>query len=318
MHKKQIHLLIFCILFLLNNSVLACSRGGQMIMGAVAYKEIRSSDSAVVGRILAWLKQHPDYSKWQSLISEQGLAGEAGEMYLFALAARWADDARGTRYDRPLWHYVNLPYVPLAQFNARPRAENSNNILRAFDTNLHTLNSNSSDAEKIIALCWIIHLIGDIHQPLHTTTFFNNDYPYGDRGGNAIFVRITPGSPTIKLHAFWDDLILGSDLIPGLNPGGERFQVVANKAVELSTSLQRQHLSELTEKQFANWAEESFKLAVEYAYRKGSIKGGRSIEHGVVLPDDYVKQTKPVVERRTVLAGYRLADTLIAAINPKK
>ena len=45
--------------------------------------------------------------------------------------------------------------------------------------------------QKAIAFAWLFHLVGDVHQPLHTAQLFTVDYPNGDRGGNEICVRVT-------------------------------------------------------------------------------------------------------------------------------
>jgi S1/P1 Nuclease len=49
---------------------------------------------------------------------------------------------------------------------------------------------------KAIALAWLFHLVGDIHQPLHTAQLFTTEYPQGDRGGNEICVRVTQAGQT--------------------------------------------------------------------------------------------------------------------------
>jgi len=67
---------------------------------------------------------------------------------------------------------------------------------------------NENDAErKAIALSWLFHLVGDVHQPLHTAQLFTVEYPNGDRGGNEICVRVTQGRQATDLHRFWDGVI---------------------------------------------------------------------------------------------------------------
>jgi len=165
--------------------------------------------------------------------------------------------------------------------------------------------STALESTKAVALCWIFHLIGDVHQPLHTITLFTTQFPplEGDRGGTRFYIRVGEGARTISLHTFWDDLILGS----------ERFQNVRNTATALR--LQRTHartqLPELTETRFEGWArQESFGLAKEQAYRNGQLRGSKDQQNGDVLPADYIATVKPLAERRIVLAGYRLADVL--------
>lgn len=73
-----------------------------MVTGATAYKKMKASNPAALAKIIVLLKQHSDFAKWQAQISEQPLANENGERYLFELAARWADDMRQTSYDHPV------------------------------------------------------------------------------------------------------------------------------------------------------------------------------------------------------------------------
>jgi hypothetical protein len=156
-----------------------------------------------------------------------------------------------------------------------------------------------------VALCWIFHLIGDVHQPLHTVALFTTQFPppEGDRGGTRFYIRAREGAHTISLHTFWDDLILGS----------ERFQSVRNTAtaLRLQPDHARAQLPELTETQFEQWArQESFRLAKDQTYRNGQLRGRSDQQNGEVFPADYIATVKPLAERRIVLAGYRLADVL--------
>ena len=47
-----------------------------------------------------------------------------------------------------------------------------------------------TDEEKAIYLTWLMHLVGDIHQPLHCAAVFSEQFPNGDKGGNDAFIRI--------------------------------------------------------------------------------------------------------------------------------
>jgi hypothetical protein len=279
-----------------------------MVSGAIAYADLKQTSSETLARVIALLKTHPHFeAKWAPRLAQIHLSSEEQETYLFMLAARWPDDIRGdAAFHHGAWHYINLPYKPEDQpasvQTVDPQAEN---ILQAYQTNLDLLGSAAPASTKAVALCWIFHLIGDVHQPLHTITLFTTQFPApeGDRGGTRFYIRAREGARTISLHAFWDDLILGS----------ERFQSVRNRATELR--LQPDHaraqLPELTETRFDAWArQESFSLAKDHAYRNGQLHGSREQDNGAVLPADYIATVKPLAERRIVLAGYRLADVL--------
>ena len=90
-----------------------------------------------------------------------------------------------------------------------------------------------------------------------------------------------------------------------------------NKAIELRLRKEfaKPELTELSENNFENWAKvESLELAKTVVYRNGKLEGGSGELSAVVLPDDYPQATKPVAERRGVLAGHRIAQVLRDAL----
>ena len=79
----------------------------------------------------------------------------------------------------------------------------------------------TSGQEKAIYLCWVMHLIGDIHQPLHSVSLFCEAFPKGDHGGNDSLYRLG-GRRIIKLHQFWDDLLGKSVTRSSVKKGARR------------------------------------------------------------------------------------------------
>jgi hypothetical protein len=84
------------------------------------------------------------------------------------------------------------------------------NILTALAENERVVRSGTDPEQKAIALAWLFHLVGDIHQPLHTAQLFTVGYSTGDRGGNEICVRVTQARQPMDLHRFWDGVITSS------------------------------------------------------------------------------------------------------------
>jgi hypothetical protein len=76
------------------------------------------------------------------------------------------------------------------------------NILTAMAENDSVVKNENDSERKAIGLAWLFHLVGDIHQPLHTAQLFTIDYPKGDRGGNEICVRVTQAGQPMDLHKF--------------------------------------------------------------------------------------------------------------------
>jgi hypothetical protein len=85
-----------------------------------------------------------------------------------------------------------FPFKPEGQpLTVQIREPEPVNILTALAENERVVKNGSGDAERrAIALAWLFHLVGDVHQPLHTAQLFTVDYPQGDRGGNEICIRV--------------------------------------------------------------------------------------------------------------------------------
>lgn len=64
-------------------------------------------------------------------------------------------------------------------------------------------NINKTTAERALFARYLVHVVGDMHQPLHSVALFNKTFPSGDRGGNSIKIKLLNGTSQ-NLHAFWD------------------------------------------------------------------------------------------------------------------
>jgi hypothetical protein len=81
---------------------------------------------------------------------------------------------RDKAQNRPPWHYVNLPFKPEGQPDSiQIREPEPVNILTALAENESVVKNGNDPERKAIALAWLFHLVGDIHQPLHTVQLFS-------------------------------------------------------------------------------------------------------------------------------------------------
>jgi S1/P1 Nuclease len=228
-------------------------------------------------------------------------------------AARWADDIRtqDRTQNRPSWHYINLPFKPEGQPDSvQTREPEPVNILTAMTENESMVKNESDPERKSVALAWLFHLVGDIHQPLHTAQLFTVEYPKGDRGGNQICVQATQSGQPMNLHRFWDDVITSSQDLSRLR----------NAATEMRSrpGFARSRLTELQNTNADTWAKESFEIATKIAYQNGGLVGSprdgnrncTAVTAAPVLPVGYVAIASRIADRRIILAGYRLADLL--------
>jgi S1/P1 Nuclease len=92
------------------------------------------------------------------------------------------------------WYKLSdLPYKPAGQpASVKTVAPPPENILNAYPRNLEIVRSTAPNNERAVALCWVFHLLGDAHQPLHTTKLFTTQFPApeGDRGGTRFYIRV--------------------------------------------------------------------------------------------------------------------------------
>ncbi|OWY64438.1 hypothetical protein B7486_47295 [cyanobacterium TDX16] len=305
-YLSSILTLVLWLLLVLPSPAYAWNKAGHMVTGSIAYSELQKNDPQALASVINLLKQNSDlYDKWLSQVNQNANSTLNPDQILFMQAARWSDDIRTRpQLSHPKWHYIDFPYKPASQpASVSVEEPDPENLLTAFQENLERVRISNNDSEKAIALSWLFHLTGDVHQPLHTTSLFATEYPQGDRGGNLFHIKVKQNSKPINLHKFWDDLILGS----------ENIRTVRNRATQLrlNPSYSRSRLSELSDKQIDDWAKpESYELAKKVAYGNGTLTGSPKEESAPVLPRDYLGTAKRVAERRAVLAGYRLADLL--------
>lgn len=193
------------------------------------------------------------------------------------------------------WHYDNLPVCGQAPAEAMcPRGDCALQQLSNFRQVLADPRQDRSD--RAFAAKVVIHLVGDIHQPLH-------EADNGDAGGNG--VSVTDGRRTsLNLHQVWD-----SELLKQMMRGTS----VDRYAADLLQRY-RGRVSELAHGGPAGWAAESHVYAVNVAY--GRLPGfacGKPLGVEVLTPA-YKQAAYPVVERQLVAAGVRLAAVLNQAL----
>jgi hypothetical protein len=306
---------------------------GHMASAKIAYDQM---DRDLQARVVGLLKSHPHYTTFLIAARPEGVAEPD---WAVMRAATWPDWVRSkkpgvepdpTTFNRPADHYINLPLIKPAdkdQFDAdRLRRElPKDNVLAALDRHAKVLASDAKPEEKAVSLCWLFHLIGDLHQPLHAVGFYSKDFPQGDRGGNLFGVTID--GEGYRLHTYWDDL-MGQDPPADYDKRDNvEYQTKAYRLVK--DCLERLHdpqyarekfADQLAKTKFSEWADESFELARTVAYRDGELKNMNPADvppsprpvprSEVKAPEDYSKKASEVGHRRVALAGYRLADRL--------
>jgi hypothetical protein len=248
----------------------------------------------------------------QSMGLAQGFTGQLSserQIALFLAGSTWPDDVRppdprSAAFHNRNRHFVNLfwrqntDFGAIEPLNVPPRGNLLNHLPRLLSDSLRSTNR----ARAARALAWIIHLVGDIHQPLHNSARVTprDTLPDGDRGGNAFRV-----AGHFELHSFWDNVIDRNTFRPGES---ERARV-ERVALELSSRFPRSVFAgELAATQFREWSEAGVRLAQSRAYVDPLVRNG-------FPPEAYERQAFEAAEPRIALAGYRLADLLNTAFS---
>ncbi len=295
---------VLCILLTLSCATAqAWSRPGHMVTGAIAYEDLLAHDARVIDQVVEILAKHPDRAPFE--VATGATMGAERSRRIFMEMARWADDVRGSDADHPSWHYSGRPLVDEKNPPPhRPADVTSGAALEAFALQWKIASDKrGAPPERAVALCWIFHLIGDIHQPLHAVDEYTRELPDGDRGGNLQFVREPGAQLPTNLHAFWDGIVHGN---------GEASEATA-QARRLVRQFPRTHFQQLAgatqPPDFAKWAMASADIGKQMAYRRDLVTATVP-DQAKLLPDAYIRDATAAGEQQITLAGYRLADAL--------
>nr|WP_295106514.1 S1/P1 nuclease [uncultured Caulobacter sp.] len=300
----------------------AWTRPGHMVTAAIAYDEIEKRRPDLIDTIGAILDAHPDRGAFQVAVDRT--TGRERQRRMFLECARWPDDARQTAYDHPSWHItlwgVAEPDAPpAAQARLKARAgRQTGEALEGLALNYRVLGDPSaSAAEKATALCWLLHATGDIHQPFHTTELFSAAYPDGDAGaGRQFLIDPLPPHQPIALHWLWDDSISRSGLPADADARAREIKALHPRAA--LEELKAPTVPANAEPDFKAWArDESHALARSFALPARSPTSPTTAG-ATPASDGYWTKVRTVAERRVAIAGYRMADLVIAAMDAPK
>lgn len=243
-------------------------RDGHRIIGRLAEAELKPTAQAEVARLLAG---EP----------EPSLEG----------VATWADQIRDLPEGRGTgrWHWLNLPKESPCSFVEERDCKDGNCVVGAIRAQAALLADRSKpDAQRRNALKFLVHFVGDVHQPFHAGFGF-------DRGGNDTQVRwLQRGT---NLHALWDTAMVQQ---AGLEPDAYAAQLQGGPA------LPQDNTKSLAQPE-VEWALESCRIITEsglYPERR-------------VIPRSYMEQHRPLAEMRLRQAGQRLARLINAALASK-
>jgi S1/P1 Nuclease len=294
------------------SSCYAWNSTGHEVVAQIAYDQLSPQARAAV---FAVLRNHPRLN--EDLLSDSDRAQDTG-LAMFLRAATWPDMVRFFTNplmhteNHPKWHYMDFPFeldgvqgpMPDVHWNGH---SDPANLPQAMDKMLAELKDPTTPKDrKAIDMCWVEHLVGDIHQPLHATSLFSKEFPRGDQGGNQVFVK-NAKNVSMPLHTYWDDVV-------GMALDYNSIRKIADRIEAEHPAAQLK--DQVSDPSLIDWAKESFETAKSVVYMNGTLPHVTKTEaisdpNSVpVLSAEYQEQSIATADMRIALAGGRLAALL--------
>jgi hypothetical protein len=227
----------------------------------------------------------------------------------FASRTTWADRYRTTHRETAPWHFADIEidsgdlaaacfgFPPLAAGQLASQGPSQDCVINKIDEfTVELSNPQTPAAERLLALKFLIHFIGDMHQPLHSSD-------HNDKGGNC--VGLSPPSPDgqeTNLHAYWD--------IGTVNVLGTDAAAVAKK---LDADISEAQVTEWSAGSTRSWAMEAFALAKRDVYQLNKLPTCAA-PGNVALSDSYIKAAQADANLQLRRAGIRMALLLNQAL----
>lgn len=279
----------------LTAQVHAWDRTGHMVVAYIAWQQMTPEARDAVSNLLAFAPPRSD------LHDLRPASGEHAGMIHFIRASYWPDIVRNRdraeryeRYHRGAWHYINIYWEPTADgYRIREDLQppDVNVIERLYHLEQLARNDIIPKAQLAVYVAWIEHLVGDIHQPLHTSARVTPEEPEGDRGGNLFSL-----GEDDNLHLYWDR---------ALTEAHEREPDESD--IAFARRIGDDLISAYTEPneiafEYESWAEEGFRIAASDAYAE--------IERGQEPPLTYAEMAQRTAAEQVARAGYRLGAVM--------
>ena len=272
-------------------------------------------------RVIALLEAAPPDACLVDEMPTDARPRAAREREFFLYASTWADIVRPaendtrpcTRFNRGEWHYINYFWQGVSGATSTDRPNDRPDItppttnvvaqlplMRAFAA-CGTPQCGATPGERAIALTWILHLVGDVHQPLHTNARITvqPDEQKGDQGGNLFVLQTEPR--VLRLHGYWDGILDRS--VPRRDGESQSAYVGRLAAAITATHTHAAMLPRLKPADYDAWAREGFATAKASVYPA-------TLKRGELPGEEYRKRAFATAQLAIALAGYRLGDLL--------
>lgn len=281
------YLAAFAAALLLASPAAAWWEYGHESVARIAMDSVRPQTRAAIGRLLAKgrLLETPDC-----------------RVATIELASYWPDCIKtlGDRFSfASSWHYQNVDVCK--PFDLKAACRDGNCVSAQIERQARLLaDRNVPDRERLMALAFLIHFVGDLHQPMHAGD-------RGDKGGNDVKANYGIIAGRTNLHSIWDGYL--AERAISTPPAGPRAILAA------TTSEERARLAGGS---VEDWSREGWEASRQYAY--ASLIGdpcGAQPEARPTLTEEDVRALIPVLRRQVLAGGLRLGRLLDDALGPE-
>jgi hypothetical protein len=321
MRRQLLPALALVVSLLLPQSLLAWNATGHQVVAGIAWDNMTP---AARRNAIALLQAAPDDACLRDLFPTDARPLEQRQREFFMRVATWADLVRSngdddtracTRFHRRDWHFINYFWEGTSGATGADAPRNRRDVktpeLNAVErlgwfrpyVACPTAACGTSAEERATTLAWILHLVGDIHQPLHSSARVTTAQgeEQGDQGGNLFKLGTEQRSPS--LHSYWDRIVDAS--VPRRDDETNNFGAYLDRVI---ATIEQEHprteaAPRLHSGDYAEWSLESFETTTSTVYPAGLQRG--------VMPDEaYRERAFAASKTALAMAGYRLADLL--------
>jgi len=225
------------------------------------------------------------------------------------LTTTWADivrdrsfSTRFKKYNQGNWHYSDTFWTRRdGAIEILPAPEEGGKALEKLIEFDAIIRSPTSNAAKSVAIAWIQHLIGDLHQPLHTSARVTDREPKGDQGGNLFLLTPvgTPRNQQENLHSYWDSIV-NINRPNTANESDAEYMIPTAQKIMRSYPYERVR-GRLAPGKYAEWVAESLRVAQTDVFSADLIRFQKP-------STKYKRRAFELSRERMAIAGYRMGD----------
>jgi hypothetical protein len=319
--------MVAVVALLLPRPLHAWDASGHQVVARIAWDAMTATARQ---RAVALLQAAPADACLRELFPADARPLELRKREFFVAASTWPDLVRPqnpgdtrpcVRFHRRDWHFINYFWSGVSggtggqQPRDRPDipapADNVVERLRVFRPFVacSTVACGTRREDRALALAWILHLVGDVHQPLHTSARVTSEpgEQAGDQGGNLFKLQVLSNDDRLSLHSFWDGSVGRS--FP--RQPGESDQAYVNRAAAaiVAKHPRSQLAAELKAADVPAWSQEGLATCKDALY-----PGTLARNHAPSAA--YQDRASVTADKAMALAGYRLADLLGRMLGP--